>query len=87
MAPRHGPNFVSRSVKYTGVYQSKRLMNGWRAQFCHSSKVRLGAGGGGGGRGRLPELAAAERQCFWFMCLVSLLVDACSWVTQKGVGC
>lgn len=31
--------FSLRSVKYTGVYRSRRSQEGWRAQFCYANKV------------------------------------------------
>eukprot|EP00775_Hariotina_reticulata_P010534 gene10534-10694_t len=44
MAPRAvggsgQPGFALRSDRFTGVYQSKRSKDGWRAQFCYSNKV------------------------------------------------
>lgn len=32
--------FSLRSVKFTGVYRSRRSQEGWRAQFCYANKVR-----------------------------------------------
>lgn len=35
--------FSLRSIKYTGVYRSRRSQEGWRAQFCYANKVRMAA--------------------------------------------
>jgi len=40
--------FSIRSVRYTGVYRSRRFEEGWRAQFAFANKV-CGALGGSGG--------------------------------------
>jgi hypothetical protein len=35
--------FSLRSIKFTGVYRSRRSQEGWRAQFCYANKVRVSA--------------------------------------------
>lgn len=41
--------FSIRSVKYTGIYRSRRFEEGWRAQFAFANKVCWAFGGGGSG--------------------------------------
>jgi hypothetical protein len=73
MAPRHGPSFASRSVTYTGVYQSKRAILGWRAQFCHSGKVSQGLGAPWAERpaARLQRGREARPSCMFLLAMSS----------------